>query len=107
MHHLYALAQVTNQIPKGWMEWLTEDTVGRMVGVGLLVVAGIAALYVVILSVNTLRVHAKKLIIAGIVIGGGVWAVQFFDPSVTTWFIIGFIAFGALVGYALVLTHAK
>ncbi|MBI1371722.1 MAG: hypothetical protein GC159_03035 [Phycisphaera sp.] len=107
MIDLYKLAQAANPIPKGWMQWLTEDTLGKMVGIGLLVVVALAALYVVFLTVNTLRVHAKKLIVAAAIIGGGVWAVQFFQPSGMTWFIIGFMAFGALVGYALMLTHAK
>lgn len=87
------------------LDWLVNDPTGQMVGAAGVVVVALIALYYSLRAMRWAAGHLKQLMLAAVVIGLAFWGCSFLQPTLTTWVILGFIGFGAFVGFALYMTR--
>jgi len=87
------------------VDWFTQDPTGLIVAGSVVVVVGIIVLWMLIRMMKWAVGYRKELMLGAIVLGGAVWGLQFVNMNFQTWLIVGFIAFGMFLGWALYLTH--
>lgn len=92
---------------QGITDWLTQDPVGRKIALAVIVVVGLVLLFFVVKSVRWLAARWKAIMCAGLVIGGLYFgAMTVFDLGPVAWAAAGMVAFGALVGFALIVSRS-
>jgi hypothetical protein len=108
MHMLAQVGADVQQQAQSWYEWLSEDSTGRLVGIGLLAVVGIIALVILYKSTKWAAARSGLFIglaaAAAVLYFGSIWL---FNLGPLGWVVAGAIAFFMLLGAALFMTHTK
>lgn len=86
-------------------EWFMEDPMGQKVGIVIAGVVALVGLYFIINAMKFAVAYRKEIMISGIVICAGMWAVNSLtDMGPVGILIMGFVGMGAVFGFALLKT---
>ena len=83
--------------------WLTQDPIGKKVGIGLLIALGIVAIYAAASMLKWAGENIKPLMFCALVIGGVVYLGILFNVGWEIWAIFGGICLATLgaIGFAM------
>lgn len=106
---MFAIAEIvpSDVNTQGAIDWLTQDPTGKKVALAGIVVLSLILLFFVVKSVRWLAARWKTIMVAAVVIGGCYYgAMTIFDLGPVAWAVAGMVAFGALVGFALIVSRS-